>query len=256
MAKNKAKSKKKVTKKAGRAKSAKKSTKKEKSPARTGESKKSSSRGKPSVGRQAKGKSIYDRLRKESDTQKRGGRGGGEFWQPSKGRSTVRVFTFEVDGEEELFVEDVRHWQIEEGNIASNTACGGEDCPLCALKQEVDDKIWKKISPRRKYLFNAVVRDHPDGGDKQVIMRLGVKAKTQLIDLLGDPDFEGALDPQKGRDFKITRSGEGLQTSYLVVPMTNKSPIGVDVKPVDLTKIPSSPDEEALGKYAELIIEW
>lgn len=199
-------------------------------------------------------KEFLDRMRKKQEAAKRSQ--AGDFWKPADGRNVIRPFTFEHKGEKELFVTQTLHWALD-GNLKGkeNVACSGDDCPICALKEELSDKDWQKIRPQTKYLMNCVVR----GENKQVIAQLPKKCYTQILSYVTgeDPDVVDCLDHKKGCDFKIARQGEGLETQYTVIPMGTASPIGVDVKPVDLyERLKKPPTDEQMEQYAEAIKQW
>ena len=201
------------------------------------------------------GGSFRDRLRKQLSESSRNSTGRSDFWRPEVGTSTVRLVAFKTVGEKttmvadldkekegELFVEDTRHWNID-GNQGSNCACLGESCPMCALKDEVTTKGWDKIKPRKSFLVNAVLREGNDEGkDKLVIAQFPVTAMKQfLMYVVGDEEgtlepIPHVLDPNKGRDFQVKRSGKGLETKYLVVPKQAVGKLGLDVEPHDLFK--------------------
>jgi hypothetical protein len=181
---------------------------------------------------------VYQRVAVQQQQMAR--RSGGDFWNPPKGRSTIRIIPFLHGEEEHVFAEDLRHWNLDPNNRSANVQCIGEDCPICTLVGEMtNEKRQKDLRRRRKILANAVVRKCPDHDDKdaQVLAQLPVTAYNEIAAYIGGDKMQqcpNALDPKKGRDFKISRSGEGFKTKYTVVPLTAKSPVGIDVEPIDL----------------------
>lgn len=206
-------------------------------------------------------KDFINRQRKELENAKRQG-GGGDFWSAKVPRSVIRIFQFEHKGRMELFVQETRHWQID-GNPKSSVGCGGQSCPICALKDDVDKDFWGKIRPQSTFLVNAVVRGIGDGNtDKQVVASLKKTAYTQLMayvtgeEELDDMGPGDCLDHRKGMDFRLSRSGQGFDTKYTVVPMPKATPIGVNVVPANLfDKVKAAPSDDELQKIADAIRE-
>ena len=181
---------------------------------------------------------VYQRTAVESQEMAR--RSGGDFWNPPSGNSTIRILPFKHGDDEHAFVEDLRHWNLDPNNRGANVQCIGEDCPICTLVGELPEKKAGELRKRRKLLANAVVRRSPDHDDKdaQVLAQLPVSVYRELAAYIGGEKMHlcpQCLDPKKGRDFKITRSGKGKTgTKYVTVPLQAKSPIGMDVDPIDL----------------------
>lgn len=177
------------------------------------------------------GSNVYDRVRAQREQMKR--RGGGQYYRFPKGRSIIRLLPFEHAGSEEIFVENLRHWNLDPSNKGANVQCLGEDCPICNEVSEMTEKNAGKFRKRRNFLANAIVRKSPDheGKDALVIAQLPVGVYEQLSDFLvgeGSEDCPNALHPKKGRDFKVTRTGESLKTRYVVNAMRNPSALGMD----------------------------
>jgi hypothetical protein len=178
---------------------------------------------------------IYTRTKKQIDR----GRGGAEFYKIAAERTVIRIFPYEDEqGQEQLFLPQKQHWlkQPEEVRIP----CPGKGCALCALKDDLDEDAWYKVKASTQYLVNAVVRE--GGEDRQVVCRLpktvveGRDPNPGMIDLM-----ESRLkvcDHQKGYDFIIRRSKKGKGPINYTVHLDENGPkpIGMEVKPVDLTR--------------------
>ena len=178
---------------------------------------------------------IYTRTRKQIDST----RGGAEFYKIAAERTVIRIFPFEDEqGEERLFLPQKQHWlkRPEEVRIP----CPGRGCALCALKDDLDEDSWNKVKASTQYMVNAVVRE--GGEDRQVIARLpktvveGYKLDKGIIDLM-EPRLK-VCDLEKGYDFIIRRSKQGKGPIQYKVHLDENGPkpIGVEVKPVDLTR--------------------
>lgn len=199
---------------------------------------------------------VYQRTAIQQQEMAR--RSGGDFWNPPKGRSTIRIISFMHAEEEHVFAEDLRHWNLDPNNRSANVQCLGEDCPICSMLGELPEKKQKDLRRRRKVLANAIVRKCPDHDDKdaQVLAQLPVTVYNEIASFIGGDKMKqcpNALDPKKGRDFKVHRSGEGFNTKYTVVPLTAKSPVGIDVDPIDLIdrKEANMKSEEEIQVYAD-----
>jgi len=208
--------------------------------------------------RKTKGKSIYDTEREALDQRKRSG-GSSDYWKPGDGRSTIRPLTFMDDeGDERLFVEDVRHW-IDLGDDEKQVVqCGGSDCPICALKNEVSKEIWGEIKPDKYMLVNVVHREGgEDGEDCHKIAKLRKTAYEQLADYLFNSMVkQDPLSLTKGIDFKVVRSGTGFKTKYKVLPAQRTSKAGDFADSVvDLASSQRETDMEALEELAGSILE-
>lgn len=178
---------------------------------------------------------IYTRTKKQIDR----GRGGAEFYKIAAERTVIRIFPYEDEqGEEHLFLPQKQHWlkRPEEVRIP----CPGRGCALCALKDDLDEDSWGKVKASTQYLVNCVVRE--GGENRQVVCRLpktvveGYDPDKGMIDLM-----ESRLkvcDYEKGYDFIIRRSKKGKGPIRYTVHLDENGPkpIGMEVKPVDLSR--------------------
>lgn len=172
----------------------------------------------------------YDRLQREVQSS---GKRGGDFWKPKEGKHTLRIFSFQHEGEEHFEVVDSYHYFESEKQFVP---CTG-DCPVCELREEMGDDVPYQ---QRKVLFNAVVRDL-DGADAQVVASLPIGVGNDIATLAKPMQ---AFDPKKGRDFTIHRTGSGMRdTKYKVTVAMKPSPLGMEVKPIDLFKLLRKPVE-------------
>lgn len=199
---------------------------------------------------------LYDRTAAQLKTARQGG--SDRFWKPSKDeKATVRLLSFEHEGEEHLGVEDVQHWGINPENERASVTCLVDDCPICDLEQQVEEKAWRRIRPQRVFLCNIILRKGgEDGQDVHKIMRLPPTAWAQFLEFFADEElreeYGDILDHKKGRDFRIVRSGDGFDTRYNVTILPRTSPVALDVNPVDLfTVLRAAPDYADVEKMAD-----
>lgn len=201
--------------------------------------------------------SVYDRIAKEQSERK--AFSGGEFFQfPKNSRTQVRVFSYtDADGDEAVFAEDIKHWGIDPQNRGASIRCSGDECPVCELIEtgDLDDKLAKRIRPTKRYLANAVVRKAEDGKDKQVILQMPTTVYNEMSEFMIDDDYGDILDHVKGRDFKVSKSGEGLKTRYKTLPMQATSKLGMTVEPVNLDKFIKPPSDEDVDSVVATLQE-
>jgi hypothetical protein len=146
-------------------------------------------------------------------------------------------------------VEEVWHYAVQPGG-KGRVACIGSGCPLCELRHELDEKAFSRIRAKKSYLFNAVVRDGNGGQDTNVICQVGPSVYNKLVAYITGSDLNNALDAKKGRDFYITRTGEGMGTRYDVMPTSSPCAVGHKFDPVDL--LASQKDAPSKGELKKL----
>ncbi len=235
--------------------------KKKRSPPKKGETKKKSS--KRATKKKARfrtgggGGDVYDRLRARDEERRRSS--GRSYWRPAIGSSTIRVVPFEHEGEEEVFVEQHSHFMEKK---AAPILCIGSDCPICKQLKTSDSDGKDRRRRSRQFLFNAVVREHPEHDDQDtlcvcqvsptVYSRTKNSDRAGLFDYLaGDQAIPSALDLKKGRDFKIVGT-KGQFTKYKVVPLNRPSAVGMEVNPVDLLERHETALDTAREKLPEI----
>lgn len=200
------------------------------------------SKGKSKAVRQTSGEDEYDRLQRLVSSDRRT-----EFHSLEAGKTTVRIFGFEHDGEKHVAIKEFTHF-IPDGrkNLPhSDTGCG-----ICEWAEGQVKEVARNYRPRAKYLVNAVVRGENGDPDKQVRLPLAITAmegqeadgdtpaKPGILELARK---HNAFDLVKGRDFTIEKTGKDLKTRYRVTIAQKPSPIGLKVKPVDLFAVTRKP---------------
>lgn len=119
-------------------------------------------------------------------------------------------------------------------------------CPFCdegeelmAKGKETEDTEMvdrgKDFKPRVRFYSNVIVYSSPDnemGPSKGVqVLKYGVTVKRTLLGLNQDEGgWAKITDLKKGVDIKIIRSGEGLNTSYEVQPMPDRTDLVAKLK--------------------------
>lgn len=174
----------------------------------------------------------------EADLAKSQAEGAGDYLKLPLGTSVLR-FLPPAAGRSSPFVSVKQHFiEIPGGGkdkgvgFVCPKAHGGNRCPACeradrlkATGNKADFEAAKKLYPRTRHFANVVDRSDPDRG--VVIFPFG---KTIYEPLLALRKTEGNfVDPgPKGFDIKITKSGEGLNTEYMVTPARESSDLGCD----------------------------
>lgn len=175
--------------------------------------------------------SLKDRLKKKRDELATKG-GGGSVLYIKEGTTRVRILPIK---EEELAYE-VTHFYLNEklkGIYSASTF--DEDCPAMNAYQELknskdddDQELAKKLSPKKAYLIPVVVYEDDKGKkiDKEKagkLMKISNGVYQSIIDLYLDEDEWGDMtDPKDGYDIKIIRAGKGKNdTEYSVMACKN-----------------------------------
>jgi hypothetical protein len=113
--------------------------------------------------------------------------------------------------------------------------CGktvGQHCTFCEeVSASTDDKF--RMDRCAKLFFWASIYDFLTNCIR--IVELKKKVIIGMLNILADPDTSDSLDLQKGRSFKVNKSGTGIMnTDYLVTIQMKTSPITKKLELVDL----------------------
>ncbi len=174
--------------------------------------------------------SSADRLRRLMEKVQSIDLGGGGFWKPPVGRTTIRILP-EAGGMDYFFVEVGSHYLGGKPHKCPKICTdGAEECPICdvneALFQAGDKEAAKDFRASRSFWMNIVVRGKEENGP--AIFTPGVLIFQNLVSLIADPDYGDITDIEEGFDIKIDREGEGRQTKYQVRAARNPSPLSDD----------------------------
>jgi len=196
----------------------------------------------------------------EADLAKSQAEGAGDYLKLPLGTSVLR-FLPPASGRSSPFVSVKQHFiEIPGGGQQKGVgfvcprAHGGERCPACekadrlkATGNKADYEAAKKLYPKTRHFANVIDRSDPDRG--VVIFPFG---KTIYEPLLALRKTEGNfVDPgPKGFDIKITKSGSGLDTEYMVTPARESSALGCDEWLDELRDLEA---EARVLSYAEIL---
>lgn len=113
-----------------------------------------------------------------------------------------------------------------------NREPGDDNCDVCRSLQELrdsddkaDKKSYKDQMAKDRYFFGAIQRKADPKDEVEEVAECGTMLLEEILKLLINPDYEDLLDPAKGRDVTVNRSGKDMETKYKVLPRPNPSPI-------------------------------
>lgn len=207
---------------------------------------------------------FYARTRKKLKRTQKRMRARSDFWKLEEGKNFFRPVLFQHNGQDELYVENARHWRIPTGGKdKAILRCKGDDCPICEILPDLPDELqdnFNGVGVSTSIMMNGIVRGKDQ--DKLVVAEFPVSVvvgKNGMEAFLDDedPDFCDPFDPDKGRDFVITKdkSDKG-KISYSVRLANKASALGMDVKPTDLNPLVSRfEDDAAYKKAVELLLD-
>jgi len=129
-----------------------------------------------------------------------------------------------------------------------------EPCPICERATELyneatEDSVEaaKKLRPTRRFAVNAVIFSAPPARSelevgKVYILELPKTVKDELLEMDRDPqagwaDITGAFAASKGDglmgvSFRVTKSGQGLNTKYSTRPVPARTDLAVELAAV------------------------
>jgi|GEM_PF-3271594 len=158
-----------------------------------------------------------------------------DFWRPPEGESVIRILP-PITPTGLPYYRFYSHYLEDKGNVRCRKSISrDESCPICEwITEHARDPELKAIvsslAPILRYAVNIVVR-----GDEPLhpkIWTFGTMIANALSTYFADEEYivkdaQGnvydLLDPKFGRDFKITRTGQGLATRYQIVAKPNIS---------------------------------
>ena len=209
--------------------------------------------------------SLADRLKKKREDLKKGG-GDYSFYLIPEGTMRVRVLPFNED-EGDFAFEAITFFLGKDLGTVISPATWGEACPIMEAYEELkgssddaDKAIAAKIKPKRGY-FIPVIKYRDEAG-KEVegepkLLKAPNSVYGQMIDYFLEPeqgDFTNALE---GYDFKIKRTGKGMQdTEYSVLnckPTKLEKSLRKDYNAEEMLRAIATPYEEAEAKLKQFL---
>lgn len=193
-----------------------------------------------------------DGVKKELESSK-GMFTGVEFWRPPEGESIIRMLPplYPLPGGLPYFRYYNHYLEGDDyGAVRCRKTLGLEEpCPICdyVARMSEDPKmktLIANIAPSTRYAVDIIVRGEEPPTVK--IWTFGPRICADLNGYFADEEYiirergeeYDILDIEKGRDFKIVRTGTGLNTKYQVFPRPTVSPVLPDpVKTAELLKM-------------------
>lgn len=186
--------------------------------------------------------------------------GGAEFMKLKEGKNLVRFMPPALGVETPFQVVSQHYIKNPTGNavvFACPRVMQKRFCPACqkanqfkATGNSADKKAAMELFPRRRIFANVIDRTDQEAGPK--ILAFGKTIQESLVKIRKNEDIGGDFTcPKEGFDIQIERSGQGLNTSYHVLPARRESPLG-NMEWIamqhDLSRYAIVPDDEDLGE--------
>jgi hypothetical protein len=157
--------------------------------------------------------------------------GGGGWWRPPVGTSTVRILP-PVGSMDYFFVEVGQHYMDDKGKpFYCPAICseGEKPCPICEINEELfragEKDAAGKFRASRSFFMNIIDRANPGQGVQKYAP--GTTIFQAITSMISDPDYGDISDAAEGYDIKIERVGEGREnTKYQVSPVKRSTPLG------------------------------
>jgi hypothetical protein len=192
------------------------------------------------------------------------------------GKCDIRILpaaTKAGDDSEDWFLPVGFHYNVEEKRpvfCPFETNWAEDDCPICEMVSELRangmNEEAQKVSVRRQFLVRAIVRGEEEKGPQ--VVRLPSTLFTAVGTIVADTEaFGNILHPVKGRDIRVTKTGQGLSTTYSAMPLPKprkvldkvqaiKDMLGELTPILDLVQVPSAEEltkliQDRLGYVAD-----
>ncbi len=169
-----------------------------------------------------------EQMKKDYEESKRAGSGTGDFWTPQEGNNLIRIMPPWKEGIGLFYMKTYNHWHQRQP-MCCQRKMFGQRCYLCEKVKELgatgdltDKKKAKDLRSQKNVYMNIVDLNDKNAGVQ--VWRIG--GFTQIMAYANDEvDYPDITDPKKGFDFKIERTGTGLDTEYVNRARKTSSPI-------------------------------
>lgn len=174
-----------------------------------------------------------DKLKKLLDKVNSLNIGGGGWWRPQVGTSTIRILPG-VGTMDYFFCEVGQHYVTDGGKpFYCPAICSEGDlpCPICEVNEELfragEKEAAGKFRAGRSFFMNIIDRADPGKGVQKFAP--GITIFQAIISLIQDPDYGDVSDVDSGYDIKIERVGEGREnTKYQTRAVKRSTPLGTE----------------------------
>lgn len=197
-----------------------------------------------------------------------------EFWVPQDGVNRVRLLNYEHEGQEHLVIRYDAHWyKTDEGSqrllcLGGSPFPGREQCPLCAAFEEFPKDVWQGVFGGEsglkadvRYLMNVWVyalNKHKVGKLARSIIdgrKGGYPGLPEVVKEWMDDGGTDPLDPKRGRDVEIKRTGQKRDTVYRVSLVRKPSVFKHDVTPTDLFRFLTIPTQQEVEDVRDMLLK-
>ena len=142
------------------------------------------------------------------------------------------------DPEKDFYVKVMQHYNVSPTKkipvTCPKTKASGADCPVCQRVSALyksgnaqDVTEAKYIKARSRYYMGVIPQEGEDAGKIQ-LWAAPKQIKDAIIGLFATPDYGDITDLKTGRDVYVTKSGEGLNTSYQLLPVPGVTAMSED----------------------------
>jgi len=148
------------------------------------------------------------------------------FYKFPKGKTDIRILpAAKGDDSDDWFVPVGMHYGVDEKrpiNCHYETFWAEDPCPICEMVKELRSEGMNddanRMSVRRQYLVRGIVRGEEDKGAQ--IIRLPSTLFQAIGEMIEDvAEYGNILSPgPKGRDIRVNKTGENLDTKYSAAP--------------------------------------
>lgn len=165
-------------------------------------------------------------MKKDYEESKRGG--SGDFWTAKEGPNLIRFMPEWREGVGLFYKKTYNHWYLKQP-MTCQRRMFGQRCYLCEKVKELratgditDKQKAKDLQAQKNVYTNIVDLNNKSAGVQ--IWRVG--GFNDIMSYANDEkDYPDITDPKEGYDFKVERTGTGLETDYVNRARKTSSPI-------------------------------
>jgi len=146
------------------------------------------------------------------------------FFPVEKGENKGRLLP-PVNDLDTAWVQAGRHFKIAEGKaLLCPKVTYNKPCPICEyvsmLFTSKDKSAWNEANEKKakvRFISNALTIDKDGHHDGNVyFFEFGPQIRNQFLAYFADAEYGDFTDPIKGLNFKLTKNGEKMTTTYTV----------------------------------------
>lgn len=182
------------------------------------------------------------RYKKEIEEAESKSAGRGNFFKIKKGVTSFRVLPGQEPGsiDKDFAVKVIQHFNvIADSKRPITCPKSSNDQAYCPIHEryekllkgdEEEQAEAKMIRPARRWYIGVINRDTEDEANfnKIGILPVPETVKTKIQKIMLNEDYDDITDPTEGRDIKIEKTGEKIDTKYEVHVRPKVRPIADD----------------------------